>query len=201
LRQLHGSNAISVYPYQIGDGNEEAIDSGAFWFYRKMGFRSMDPRLEKLAQAEDRKIQARPGYRTPAGTLRRLSKAHVVYETPAAKPGAWDRFTMRNIGYRVQRRMAREFGGDAEAMSKACADRLASVLGLRPDRIAVRERTAFTDFAMVSGLDHDFAQWTPDEKAALRAIISAKSEVSELRYMSLLQMHSRLRRTILRLGF
>src|SRR5262249_53573398 len=39
LRQLHGSNAISVYPYQIGDGNEEAIDSGAFWFYRKLGFR------------------------------------------------------------------------------------------------------------------------------------------------------------------
>ena len=28
LRQLHGTNAISVYPYQIGDGNEEAIASG-----------------------------------------------------------------------------------------------------------------------------------------------------------------------------
>ncbi|HLZ00097.1 MAG TPA: hypothetical protein VKT33_13640, partial [Candidatus Angelobacter sp.] len=29
LRQLHGTNAVSVYPYQIGDGNEEAIGSGA----------------------------------------------------------------------------------------------------------------------------------------------------------------------------
>ena len=55
-------NAISVYPYQIGDGNEEAIGSGAFWFYRKMGFRSMDPELEKLAQAEEKKVRANPKY-------------------------------------------------------------------------------------------------------------------------------------------
>jgi hypothetical protein len=61
LRQLHGVNAISVYPYQIGDGNEEAIASGAFWFYRKMGFRSMDSSMEKLAQAEERKCGPIPG--------------------------------------------------------------------------------------------------------------------------------------------
>ena len=85
LRQLHGTNAISVYPYQIGDGNEEAIASGAFWFYRKMGFRSMDPALEKLAQAEEKKVRANAKYRTSAATLRRLSKANVVYELPEAK--------------------------------------------------------------------------------------------------------------------
>jgi len=55
LQHLHGTNAISVYPYQIGDENEEAIVSGAFWFYRKLGFRSMNPGLEKLAQAEEEK--------------------------------------------------------------------------------------------------------------------------------------------------
>src|SRR5689334_1141882 len=86
LRQLHGTNAISVYPYQIGDGNEEAIDSGAFWFYRKLGFRSMSPELERLAQFEEKKVQANPRYRSPARILRRLSKAHVVYETPETKP-------------------------------------------------------------------------------------------------------------------
>ncbi|MDX9733896.1 MAG: hypothetical protein RBU36_07200, partial [Thermoanaerobaculia bacterium] len=31
---------LSVDPYQVGLGNEEAIASGAFWFYRKLGFRS-----------------------------------------------------------------------------------------------------------------------------------------------------------------
>ena len=68
LRQWQGTNAISVYPYQIGDGNEEAIGSGAFWFYRKMGFRSMDPEPEKPAQAEEKKVRANAKYRTPAAT-------------------------------------------------------------------------------------------------------------------------------------
>ncbi len=200
LRQLHGTKAISVYPYQIGDGNEEAIDSGAFWFYRKLGFRSMDPELEKLAQREEEKIRANPKYRTPARTLRRLSKASVIYETPGAVPRAWDRFAMRNIGYALERRMARDFGGDAEVMREKCFARLARHLGIRAGRIPAKEEPAFADFAMVLALVPDLPRWTSVEKSALRAIISAKSGRTEQRYNRLLQKHSRLRAAILRLG-
>src|SRR6478736_794116 len=143
LRQLHGTNAISVYPYQIGDGNEEAIASGAFWFYRKMGFRSMDPALEKLAQTEEKKVRANAKYRTSAATLRRLSKANVVYELPEADRGAWDRFSMRNIGLTVQRRMARDFDGDAEAMRKAPVAQLARQLHLEQRKLKAREQSMF----------------------------------------------------------
>ncbi|HET9283598.1 MAG TPA: hypothetical protein VFR24_16700 [Candidatus Angelobacter sp.] len=201
LRQLHGTKAISVYPYQIGgDDNEEAIESGAFWFYRKLGFRSMDPELEKLAQREEEKVKANPKYRTPPHTLRRLSKANVVYETPGAQRGAWDRFAMRNIGYALQRRMARDFGGDAEAMRRASVARLARELGIRHERIAAKEQTAFADFAMVMGLVPNLARWSADEKSGLRAIIAAKSARTELRYQKLLLAHTRLRAAILNLG-
>jgi hypothetical protein len=232
LRQLHGVNAISVYPYQIGDGNEEAIDSGAFWFYRKLGFRSMHPDLEKLAQAEEKKIQTHPGYRTPARTLRRLSKAHMVYELPRADhgastparanpahsggpgastparanparsggPGAWDRFAMRNIGFAAQRRMAREFGGDAEAMREAAVADVARHLGMVPRRLRANENKALADYAMVPGLAADLARWSRDEKSALRAIIVAKAGRTEQRYQRLLLNHDRLRRVILKAG-
>jgi hypothetical protein len=200
LRQLHGVNAISVYPYQIGDGNEEAIGSGAFWFYRKMGFRSMSAELEKLAQAEERKIQVKPGYRTSAHVLRRLSKSHVVYELPEAERGAWDRFAMRNIGFAVQRRMARDFGGDAEAMRKAAVARLARNLNAKPDKAKAQDQAAFADFATVRSLVPDLPRWSSDDKDALRAIIAAKVGRSELRCMRLLQKHALLRAAILKLG-
>jgi hypothetical protein len=200
LRQLHGVNAISVYPYQIGDGNEEAIDSGAFWFYRKMGFRSMDLSLEKLAQVEEKKVRANPGYRTPARTLRRLSKAHVVYELPEAGHGAWDRFAMRNIGFAVQRRMAREFAGDAEAMRKAAVAQLARQLDVNPHKLKEREQAAFANFAAVLSLAPGVARWSSDEKADLREVIAAKAARTEERYMRLLQKHARLRAAILKLG-
>jgi len=200
LQQLHGANAISVYPYQIGDGNEEAIASGAFWFYRKMGFRSMDPTLEKLAQAEEKKVRANAKYRTSAATLRRLSKANVVYELPEADRGAWDRFSMRNIGLAVQKRMARDFDGDAEAMRKAAVARLARTVKMDPRKLKSQTQIAFEDFATVLSLVPGFDRWSSDEKNLLREIITAKAGPTEIRYQDLLLKHERLRSAILKLG-
>jgi len=80
LRAFMGATTISVYPYQIGQNNDEALDSGAFWFYRKLGFRCGRPDLEQLARREEQKIAAAPRYRTPRRTLKRLAEAHVFYE-------------------------------------------------------------------------------------------------------------------------
>ena len=200
LRQLHGSNAISVYPYQIGDGNEEAIASGAFWFYRKMGFRSMDPALEKLAQTEEKKVQANARYRTSAATLRRLSKANVVYELPEAQAGAWDRFSMRNIGLAVQKRMGRDFDGDAEAVRKAAVAKLVRIIKMDPQKLKPQAQTAFADFATVLSLVPDLSRWPSVDKDALRDVIVAKAGRIEVPYLRLLRKHDRLRGAILKLG-
>jgi hypothetical protein len=200
LRQLHGSNAISVYPYQIGDGNEEAIASGAFWFYRKMGFRSMDPALEKLVQVEEKKVRANAKYRTSAATLRRLSKANVVYELPEGDRGAWDRFSTHNIGLAVQKRMARDFGGDAQAMRRAAVGQLARIVKVDPKKLKPQAQVVFTGFAAVLSLVPDLDRWSSGDKDALRQIIAAKTGRTEQRYMRLLQKHERLRAAILKLG-
>jgi hypothetical protein len=50
-----GTTCVSVYPYQLGHDNEEAIESGAFWFYRKLGFRPGRADLERLAEREEAK--------------------------------------------------------------------------------------------------------------------------------------------------
>ncbi len=52
-RAVTNAAQFSVDPYQVGLGNEEAIASGAFWFYRKLGFRSADAALEGLARREE----------------------------------------------------------------------------------------------------------------------------------------------------
>jgi len=85
LRAFTGATTISVYPYQIGQNNDEALDSGAFWFYRKLGFRCGRPDLEQLARREENRIAADPRYRTPRRTLKRLAEAHVFYELERAR--------------------------------------------------------------------------------------------------------------------
>src|SRR5580693_2402827 len=80
LCALTGARCVSVYPYQIGQNNDEAIESGAFWFYRKLGFRSGRVDLEQLARREEQKIVANPAHRTPPRILRQLAEAHVFYD-------------------------------------------------------------------------------------------------------------------------
>lgn len=95
FRQLLGATCFAVDPYQLGLHNEEAIDSGAFWFYRKLGFRPARPQVAKILQREERKLRANSAYRTPARTLRRLSDGWMLYEIAGSPTGDWDRFETR----------------------------------------------------------------------------------------------------------
>jgi hypothetical protein len=96
-RQMLGVTVYWVDPYQIGHDNEEAIESGAFWFYRKLGFRPVDAQIAALAVQEERRLAANPGRRTSARLLRRLAESPLVYEPPGAARGAWDHFHIRRL--------------------------------------------------------------------------------------------------------
>jgi hypothetical protein len=95
FRQLLGVTCFAVDPYQLGAHNEEAIESGAFWFYRKLGFRPANAQVAKLLRQEESKLCANPAYRTPAHLLRRLADGWMIYEIPGARSGDWDRFETR----------------------------------------------------------------------------------------------------------
>jgi hypothetical protein len=200
LHQVAGVNCISVYPYQIGQDNEEAIQSGAFWFYRKLGFRPGRPDLLALTEREERKMARDPGHRTSARTLRKLADGHIFFEFGGAPVGRWDTFSTRTVGIAVQRKMASEFGGDAAKMRRRCERRLWRVLGVDPDRWTARERWALSNFAVVLSLVKDLTRWTPIERRLLTAILRAKAGRDETTYLRLLQGHDRLREAFLRIG-
>jgi hypothetical protein len=195
-----GTTCVSVYPYQLGHDNEEAIASGAFWFYRKLGFRPGRADLQKLAEHEEEKIAADHKYRTPARTLKRLAAGHVFYDLPASEVGAWDTFSTRNIGLRVNRRMARKFGGDASRMRDHSRRELERLLGVSSSSWALLERAAFDNFALVLAQVPELRAWKQDEKEDLVRIIRAKAKPDEMLYLHLTQRHDRLREALLKLG-
>jgi hypothetical protein len=104
MRHFTGVTAFSIEPYQIGYENEEGIESGAFWFYRKLGFRPTEPEALELAEKEEQKIATRKGYRTSARTLRKLAESPMIFELDEKRAGDWDRFQVRKIGLRMQGR-------------------------------------------------------------------------------------------------
>ena len=95
--------AFSLDPYQIGFENEEGIESGAFWFYRKLGFRPTQRDALQLALKEEEKIRTRKGYRTSAATLRKLARSPMIFELDERRKGDWDNFQLRKIGFKAQK--------------------------------------------------------------------------------------------------
>lgn len=201
-----GTTVVSVYPYQIGHDNEEAIESGAFWFYRKLGFRPGRAELLDLVRREEEKIAADDTteggkkYRTPARTLRRLAAGHIFYDLPGAEVGAWNRFSTRNIGLRVNQRMARDFGGDSDRMRRHASRGLERRLGVSTSQWTSLERAAFDNFALVLAQVPGLSVWTRQEKEDLVRVIRAKSKRDEMFYLHLTQRHGRLRRALLTVG-
>ena len=200
LNQLLGVTCISVDPYQVGFNNDEAIESGAFWFYRKLGFRPTVAEIARAAEAEEKKIKARPGYRSSIRILRRLSRGNVVFEAPGSDSGAWDLFHIRNLGLAVQRRMADSFAGEAARIRRASRETVARAIGLTPDDWEVPRRRAYENLALVLALIPDLADWEKSEKRHIARIIEAKSGGDESRYLRLLQQHSRLKDAVIKLG-
>ena len=208
-RQLLGVNTFSIDPYQLGgSGNEEGIESGAFWFYHKLGFRPVRSDLAQLVAAEERKLAARKSYRTPPRLLRRLASGHVLFkahkeeEESAATTtaGEWERFQVRNIGLAVARRMANEFDGDSAKIRAASIAKVKRALGAGGVKLTEAEACAFSNFALVLALIPGLARWTAEEKRAALRIIRAKAGADELRYLQLLRRHASLRRAIIALG-
>jgi hypothetical protein len=204
LRQYLHVSVFSVEPYQLGSHNEEGIEAGAFWFYRKLGFHPVQPQVARIVAREERKLADRPGYRTPARILRQLAAGHLIYEAPSAPhPGEWDNFRVPNIGLAVQRRLsstAQQFGGGQRRQRQALVTSVAHGLGVKPTDLSASEQRVFSDLALVLAMIPDLSRWSKKEKKAIRQIVRAKAGSDESRYVRLLQSHQKLRDGLRRIG-
>ena len=61
---LFGCNRYVANPYQFGAENTEALKTGAFWFYYRLGYRPVEKQIRTLAQREWKRIRSNPRYRS-----------------------------------------------------------------------------------------------------------------------------------------
>ncbi len=194
-----GVTSFSIDPYQLGFENDEALDSGAFWFYRKLGFRPTDAGVRRLLAREEGRIGKDAAYRSSRRTLVRLVVGNLIYDAPDAPRGAWDRFHVRRIGLAVNRRL-RDSGANAAEFRERAETRVAKVLRVRRSSLSARERAAFASLAPVLAEIPDLSRWKSDERRAAVDVVRAKASRDETRCLALLRRHGRLRAALIRLG-
>lgn len=141
-KQVFRLNYIEIEAYQFGKDNPEGIQTGAFWFYYRYGFRPIDKQLNKLASKEYEKIKTKKGYRSGEKILLQLAESNMALHTGGPVPEKTD-----NITGAVKKMIAKSFKGDFKLASGYCIHEFYSKTGnlksISSDTPAAIEEMAF----------------------------------------------------------
>jgi len=196
LRHLFGTTSFSIEPYQLGKDNDEALDSGAWWFYAKAGFLPRDTATLGLMRDEQARVQRSARHRTRPATLRRLAAQPLFFDLDPARPHPQVR--LAELGLRCGAALSARAGSDRErAVAEAGADLLrqcglASLRGFSPD-----QREAWHRLAPLLALV-DLGAWGNGERRALVDLVRAKGGRSERDYVARYLAHPGLDAALLR---
>jgi hypothetical protein len=190
LRHVFGARSFTFEPYQLGRDNDEALASGAWWFYFKLGFRPRSGAIRALARTELARMQRHPAHRSSRKTLARLAEDYLHFEPEGARAPYWPRLAA--LGARLAPGLAAA-GADREAAVQACVREAARMLGLSSLRgIGGAARVAWQRWAPIVKSLPGLERWSAHERGALVRIILAKGGRRESDYLALFDAHPKL---------
>ncbi|MFN8588426.1 MAG: hypothetical protein U0704_11585 [Candidatus Eisenbacteria bacterium] len=200
-KALFDVDSFTIYPYQLGGaGNEEGLASGAWWFYRKLGFAPRDRAARALVRREEARMRRDPGHRSSRRTLMTLGESNVFWHRDAKRDDVIGLLPLANVGLAVTDLLAKRFGGDADRGAAACTREAARLLGAAPaSGWTAGERQAFERWAPLALLLPGVSRWS-GEKRALVAVMRAKGGRRETDFVRAFDRHAKLRAAVARLA-
>lgn len=204
VRHIFEAEAFGIETYQLGHNNPEALESGAWWFYYKLGFRPRDPAVLRLVDRELGRLRKRPSYRSSVATLEKLAAVEMYLELdPKSEPreDLVGLIARENVGLRISRYLADRFGADRERGIRVCAREAAELLDAssRSDFTA-GERLAWNRWAPLVLVLPRVERWSAGAKQRLVEIIRAKGGARESEFVARFDRHRALRRAVLELA-
>lgn len=179
-KQSFGANYFEVEPYQFGKNNPEGIQSGAFWFYYRFGFRPVDAGLKKLALEEAEKIQTTKGYRSSYETLKRFTNSNLsVNFGDKAQP-----INPSIISDHITEQIKLKFNGDRSVAEKYCLGKLKTELGIEINKTSKEEKIGIAKLGFFIGFCIDSSRLSASDKNKLKGFVLEKGK-SEFKYIQL----------------
>ena len=199
-RWLYGCDAFTIVPYQLGEGNDEALESGAWWFYQKMGFQPRERAAIRLMRHELARMRRDPAHRSSLAVLRRLARANLHLDLGRRRPDVLGELPLANVGLHAGRFLAERFNTDREAAER-CASEAQRLLGAGPDESwSASERESWSRWAPVIGMLPGVGRWSPIERRKLVDVVRAKGGQRESDFVRAFDAHARLRAALRRLA-
>ena len=192
-RALFGTDTFTIFPYQLGDGNDEAIESGAWWFYEKLGFRPRSRAARVILQRELARMKRNQRHRSSAATLRKLATHNLYWSLGSHRVDIIGELPLPNAGIAATQLMAKRFAGDRARAAETCEREAAARLGVPSfTGWSAAERHAWRRWAPLVTLLPDVAMWTPAQRATAVDVIRAKGGPREDAFVRAFDAHPKL---------
>jgi len=198
LGPIFGPQSYTIEPYQLGQHNDEAIESGAWWFYYKLGFRPRNAKVRELARKELTRMRIKPRHRSSQATLRLLAQDYLYLETSGARAPYWPR--LADFGKNIATHLATIAAVDRVGALSSCSREIESMLGVwRPSRANPAVHHAWKNWSAIVSLIPGIRRWSVADQSGLARIIAAKGGRRDSDYLALFDSHPKLGHALRRL--
>ena len=201
-KDLFGVDAFTIFPYQLGGaGNDEGLQSGAWWFYRKLGFAPRHRGVRRLVAREEARMARDPQHRSSLATLKKLGEQNLYWFEGPRREDVMGVVPLPNVGLAVTDFLARHSGGDPDRGAAACTREVRALLGGGPTRAwTAGERLSFERWAPLALLLPGIGRWSAGEKRALIHVMRAKGGRRESSFVAAFDAHRKLREAVVKLA-
>lgn len=184
---LTGCNRFIANPYQFGGDNPEALKSGAFWFYYKIGYRPVEPAVRELAQRECHRRRRYGAGRSDLPTLKRLASCDMHLTLPGARAGElFEEDWIETSSMLATAVLAAVDGETSDAAAAKVGSSVARDVGLRgTSRWSAARQHAYRQLAPIVAATKP-ADWPDAARDSLRSLLRAKGGPYEADYARLL---------------
>jgi hypothetical protein len=199
--QVFGCDTFMIDPYQLGLENEDALNSGAWWFYQKLGYRPRDKKLLRLMERELSAMKKRPRHRSSLAVLEQLAAEKVYLALDKHRDDVLGVLDLPNVGLKITDLFASRFGWDREEGERTLAAEAAARLGVAAfDGWSAGEKLAWRRWSPLIALLKDLNRWAADDQKALVQLVRAKGGRQELDYLRGFDGLGRLRQAVVKMA-
>jgi hypothetical protein len=182
--QYFGVTRFVVKPYQFGLNNSEAIKTGAFWFYYKLGFRPENNTLKELALQEEKEKQLNPGYKSDISTLKKYTKSNLAL---TLSESSYPNYDSERLSKRITTFINTTFDGDREKALAHCFDKLKETLAIDTKHWKQEDVDYAKQIAVLFSMKPNSKEWQQKHKKDILEFILLKSAKTELPWIKHVQ--------------
>jgi hypothetical protein len=182
--QYFNATRFVVKPYQFGLHNPEAIKTGAFWFYYKLGFRPENGELRALAKKEEEEKLKNPTYKSEASTLRKYTKSNIAL---TLSDKSYPNFDSEELSQRITNYINAQFEGNREKATLHCFEQLKEAFSINTNSWKIEVIDYAKQLSILFCSYPNSKSWMLENKANIILLIQLKSAKTELLWIKHLQ--------------